>query len=111
MAHRPVRSAVCAGHGAFLHRGNAGHPGAFAGHEAGACQHRGHVRVVLHGSPAGTGAGCAQGAVRLSGVRFHGGLPLAVRRTFVPCGDVGAVLSFAGAAHMVHPVGLRRTGA
>ena len=57
------------------------------------------------------GAGCAQGAVRLSGVRLHGGLPLAVRRTFVPCGDVGAVLSFAGAAHMVHSVGLRRTGA
>ena len=47
----------------------------------------------------------------LSGVRLHGGLSLAVRRAFVPCGDVGAVLSSAGAAHMVHPVGLRRTGA
>ena len=46
-----------------------------------------------------------------SGVRLHGGLSLAVRRAFVPCGDVGAVLSFAGAPHMVHPVGLRRTGA
>ena len=103
--------ALQAGHGAFLHRGHAGHPGAFAGHEAGPCQHRGHVRPVLHGRSAGTGAGCAQGAVRLSGFRLYGGLPLAVRRAFVPCGDVGAVLSFAGAAYMVHPVGLRRSGA
>ena len=56
-------------------------------------------------------AGYTQGIVRLSGVRLHGGLSLAVRWAFVPCGDVGAVLSSAGAAHMVHPVGLRRTGA
>ena len=72
--------------------------------------HRSDVRAVFHGAKAGTGAGCAQGAVRVSGVRLHGGLPLAVRRPFVPAGDVGALLSAAGAAHLVHPVRMRRTG-
>ena len=36
------------------------------------------------------------------------GLP--VRRVILAAGDVGAVLSFPGAAHLVHPLGLRCAG-
>ena len=49
-------------------------------------------------------------AVRFSGVRLHGGVPLAVRRPVVAAGHGRAVLCGAGAAHLVHPFGLRRTG-
>ena len=66
--------------------------------------------LFFMGAKAGTGAGPAQGAVRLSGLRVDGGFPLPVRRVILAAGDVGAVLSFPGAAHLVHPLGLRRAG-
>ena len=41
---------------------------------------------------------------------FTAGVSLAVRRPAVTFGDVGAVLPAAGAAHLVHPFRVRRTG-
>ena len=51
-----------------------------------------------------------KGTVRFSGVRLHGGVPLAVRRPVVAACHGRAVLCGAGAAHLVHPFGLRCTG-
>ena len=109
-AHRPVRSAVCAGHGAFLHRGHIGHPRAFARHEAGSGEYCGDVCPVLHGAKTGLCAGCAEGVLRLSGLRLDGRFSFPLRRSALAAGDVAALLSLPAAAHMVHPVSLRRAG-